>query len=147
MFITAGSCSVMLLCPTRRMFCCQGKVDGSTGASLAGREMSFGAVPVIAASAIGSADIAAGFNVWRLAANGTDAALALRKVRRLSMRSIMADYRLSYERTVAYSANQTLAPVCAVCKSGSMHYERAPCCRRVEARCGAAFAPLRRARM
>src|SRR5215813_5011360 len=102
------------------MFCCQGKVDGSTGASLAGREMSFGAAPVTKALAIISAGIVAGFNVWRLAANGTEAALALRKVRRLSMRSIMADHRLSYSRTVADSADQALAQVFAVCKSGSM---------------------------
>src|SRR5215469_12541622 len=32
MFMTAGSCSVMLLWPTRRTFCCQGCVAGSSGA-------------------------------------------------------------------------------------------------------------------
>src|SRR5580704_2938786 len=79
------------------MFCCQGKVDGSTGASLAGRGMSFGSAPLMAASAIVSAEIAAGLNVWMAAANGREAALVLRKVRRLSMRSIMADDRLPYE--------------------------------------------------
>jgi hypothetical protein len=50
--------------------------------------MSFGAVPLIAASAIVSAEIAGGLNVLRAAANGTEAALVLRKVRRLSMRSL-----------------------------------------------------------
>src|SRR5215471_15718087 len=97
MFITAGSCSVILLWPTRRMFCCQGKVDGSTGASLAGRAMSFGAVPVMAASATVSSDIASGLSVWMAAANGREAALVLRNMRRLSMRFIMADHRLWYE--------------------------------------------------
>jgi len=45
------------------MFCCQGKVDGSTAASLVGRGMSFGAVPLMAASAIVSAEIVAGLSV------------------------------------------------------------------------------------
>jgi hypothetical protein len=79
------------------MFCCQGKVDGSTGASLAGRGMSFGATPLMAASAIVSAEIVAGLNVWMASANGREAALVLRKVRRLSMRSIMDDDRIPYE--------------------------------------------------
>src|SRR5215469_15107612 len=79
------------------MFCCQGKVDGSTGASLAGRGMSFGAVPVMAASAIVSPEIVAESSISMAAANGREAALVLRKVRRLSMRSIMAYHRLPYE--------------------------------------------------
>jgi hypothetical protein len=37
-------------------------------------------------------------NVWMAAANGREAALVLRKVRRLSMRSIIADHRLAYEQ-------------------------------------------------
>jgi len=37
-------------------------------------------------------------NVWMAAANGREAALVLRNVRRLSMRSIIADYRLPYEQ-------------------------------------------------
>src|SRR5690242_7088600 len=91
-FMTAGSCSVMLLWPTRRIFCCQGSVDGSTGASLAGRGMSFGAAPLMAAPAIVSTEMAAGLTVWIAVTNGRDAALVLRKVRRLGMRSIIADY-------------------------------------------------------
>src|SRR5579862_241041 len=84
------------------MFCCHGNVDGSTGASRAGRGMSFGAVPLMAVSATVSAAsvsaaIAAGLSVWMAAANGSEAALVLRKVRRLSMRSIMADDRRRYE--------------------------------------------------
>src|SRR5579871_2276899 len=79
------------------MFCCQGKLEGSTGASLAGRGMSFGAVPLMGATAIVSAEIVAGMSVWMAAASGREAALVLRNVRRLSMRSIMADGRISYE--------------------------------------------------
>src|SRR5579872_4932880 len=79
------------------MFCCQGKVEGSTGASLAGRGTSFGAAPLVAATAIVSAEIVAGMSVWMAAASGREAALVLRNVRRLSMRSIMADGRISYE--------------------------------------------------
>jgi hypothetical protein len=40
--------------------------------------------------------LVARLSVWTAAANGRDAALVFRKVRRLSMRSIMADYD-SYE--------------------------------------------------
>src|SRR4030095_10617302 len=87
----------MLLGPTRRMFCCQGNVDGSTGASLAGRGMSFGTVPLMAAAAIVCGATAAGLSVWMAAANGREAALVLRNVRRLSMRSIMADHLLPHE--------------------------------------------------
>jgi hypothetical protein len=72
------------------MFCCQGKVDGSTGACLAGRGMSVGALPLMAVSAIVSAEVVLGLSVC-MAANGREAALVLRKVRRFSMRSIMAD--------------------------------------------------------
>jgi hypothetical protein len=52
----------------------------------------------MAASAIVSAEIVAGLNVWMAAANGREAALVLRKVRRLSMQSIIADHRLPYEQ-------------------------------------------------
>src|ERR1700733_5102862 len=79
------------------MFCCQGKDDGSTGASLAGRAMSCGGPPLMAASAIVAAEIVAGLSAWMAAANGREAALVLRKVRRLSMRSIMAHDRLPHE--------------------------------------------------
>jgi hypothetical protein len=52
----------------------------------------------MAASAIVSAEIEAGLNVWMAAANGREAALVLRKVRRLSMQSIIADHRLPTNR-------------------------------------------------
>src|SRR5215472_19104240 len=83
------------------MFCCHGKVEGSTGASLAGRGISFGALPLMAASVIVSAVSVAGVSVWMAAANGSEAALSLRKVRRLSMRTIMADHRLRTNRKEA----------------------------------------------
>src|SRR5215813_8590971 len=79
------------------MFCCHGKVDGSTGASLAGRGISVGVAPIIAASAIVPAEIVLGLSVWMAAANGREAALVLRKVRRFGIRSIMADHRLLCE--------------------------------------------------
>ena len=47
--------------------------------------MSFGVAPLVATSAIVSAEIVAGMSVWMAAANGREAALVLRKVRRLSM--------------------------------------------------------------
>ena len=50
MFMTAGSCSVMLLWPTRRTFCCQGWVPESRGARRGGRGISFGAGPLMAAT-------------------------------------------------------------------------------------------------
>src|SRR6516164_75043 len=65
------------------MFCCQGNVDDSTGASLAGRGVSCGTVPRVAVAAIVSAEIVAGLSTWMAAANGREAALVLRKVRRL----------------------------------------------------------------
>src|SRR6476646_4925449 len=42
MFMTAGSCSVMLVCPTRRIFCCQDCVAWSIEARRGGSGMSFG---------------------------------------------------------------------------------------------------------
>jgi hypothetical protein len=41
--------------------------------------------------------MAAGLTVWIAVTNGRDAALVLRKLRRLGMRSIMADYRWERE--------------------------------------------------
>src|SRR5579864_947169 len=93
------------------MFCCQGNDEGSTGASLAGRGTSFGAGPLMAASAIVSAAIVAGLSVWRAAANGSDAALVLRKLRRLSMRIIMADHTLPYEQEKRKQTTSSLVQV------------------------------------
>src|SRR5437660_10525821 len=85
MFMTAGSCSVMLLWPTRRIFSCHGKVAGSTGARRVGRGMSFGAGPLVATSATVSEETAEDFRAWMAAATGSEAAPVLRKVRRFSM--------------------------------------------------------------
>ena len=40
MFITAGSCSVMFVCPTRRTRICHGCVDGSAAGARWGRAAS-----------------------------------------------------------------------------------------------------------
>jgi hypothetical protein len=61
--------------------------------------MSFGAAPPVAASAIVSAETVAGLSVRIAAANGREAALVLRKVRRLSMWSIIAGHRVPYDST------------------------------------------------
>src|SRR5215469_4319291 len=77
MFMTAGSCSVMLLWPTRRTFCCQGKVAGFCGARRGGRATRLG---------VGSfAGVCAAARVLRDEAKGRAAALDFRKARRLSM--------------------------------------------------------------
>jgi hypothetical protein len=60
-----------------------GWVDGLSGASLGGREMSFGAGPPIVATATSSAEsVEAGPSA---VAHGSAAALVLRKVRHLSI--------------------------------------------------------------
>ena len=51
--------------------------------------MSVGAELLMATSAIVSAEIVGGLSVWIAAVNGRQAALVLRKERRLSMRSII----------------------------------------------------------
>jgi hypothetical protein len=60
--------------------------------------MRFGAVPLKAASAIVSTEVVAGAAFWMAVTNGRDAALVLRKARRLIMRSIMDDHRLRTNR-------------------------------------------------
>src|SRR3982074_954575 len=86
MFITAGSCSVMLLCPTRGIFFGHGWVAGSIEAMRGGSGMSWGVDTVTAARATSSAEsVDAGSRVLSAAVIGMTAALLLRKVRRLSI--------------------------------------------------------------
>src|ERR1700730_7495650 len=86
MFITAGSCSVMLLWPTRRIFFCHGWVAGSIEGIRGGSGMSFGVDKLTAARTTSSAEgLEAGSRVLSAAVIGMTAALLLRKVRRLSI--------------------------------------------------------------
>src|SRR6478735_1838748 len=109
------------------MFCCQGKLAGSTGASLAGRGMSFGAVLLIAASTIVSAESVGGVSVWIAAANGREAALVLRKLRRLSMRSIMDDHRPPYEPETMSRSKDGLPPEGRTCSRVRQPFLRILC--------------------
>src|SRR6266567_3200657 len=84
MFITAGSCSVMLVCPTRRILFCHGSLAGSIAGNRRARVLSLGAGPTSGARTF-SATLEAGSKALIAAAMGITPALAFRKVRRLSI--------------------------------------------------------------
>jgi hypothetical protein len=69
----------------------------------------------MAASAIVSAEIVAGLSVSMAAANGREAALVLRKVRRLSIPAIIADQRLSLNTPVGLIRRRTFSPATFRC--------------------------------
>src|SRR5580704_7243793 len=79
MFMTAGSCSVMLLWPTRRTFCCQERPAGFSAARRGGKGVNAGIDAVVVCPGVrakaGSSE----------AASGSAAAPVLRNVRRLSI--------------------------------------------------------------
>jgi len=57
-----------------------------------------------------SAEIAGGWSAWTAAAQGREAALVWRKVRRLSMRSIIADNRFPDEQETRPANNALVSP-------------------------------------
>jgi len=77
------------------VFCCQGRLDGSTGASLDGRGISLGAALLITTSAIVPLEIVAGLSVWMRAANGR--CVGLEKSVPIEHAGNMADPRLPYD--------------------------------------------------
>lgn len=85
--------------------------------------MSFGAGPVMAASAmVSAAEVVGGVSVWMAAAKGREAALFLRKVRRLSMRTIMDDRGVLHEPKQGSSYGMFAVVLCSKrrhCKLGS----------------------------
>src|SRR4051812_24743044 len=103
MFITAGSCSVMLLCPTRRIFFCHGSVD----ASMAARRGGSGTIlvegaPTVEPATLSAESVEAGSR--RLIAAVT-AALFFRKVRRLSILLLQFFCRRSLNDRSGYGAD------------------------------------------
>src|SRR5215469_736161 len=86
--MTAGSCSVILLCPTRWIFCCQLRVVGSSRAKRGGKGRSLEVTPGAACSAMVSAERASdACKLSTAAAKGSAAAPVFKKLRRLSIGS------------------------------------------------------------
>src|ERR1700742_3219861 len=83
MFMTAGSCSVMLLCATRRIFCCHGRDVGSMGGRRFGSAMRFGVCSL--AGTVSAERVKAGSRTLRPLAKERTAGPVFRKVRRLSI--------------------------------------------------------------
>src|SRR5450631_2806055 len=86
MFITAGSCSVMLLWPTRRIAFCQGSAAGSIGGRRTGSEMRRGGAWLAGGTETSCAErVKLGSRRFIAAAIGMALALVLRNERRLSI--------------------------------------------------------------
>src|SRR5215469_4535387 len=84
--MTAGSCSVILLCPTRWIFCCQLRVVGSSRAKRGGKGRSLEVTPGAACSAMVPAERASdACKLSTAAAKGSAAAPVFKKLRRLSI--------------------------------------------------------------
>src|SRR5579884_4350221 len=87
MFMTAGSCSVILLCPTRRILSCHGCFAGSNAGKRGGRPTSVGIVPASGELDGSSAEKAhSGRKTSSAAAKGRAEAPLLRKFLRLGIR-------------------------------------------------------------
>src|SRR5215813_3265103 len=114
-FMTEGSCSVMLLWPTRRTFSCHGSVVRSIGASRGGSGTSFATSPATVISGLRPAECSKlGCSTSIAAVNGRAVAPVLRKLRRLSTRVTLL-HRKRLCAVATYILGPKLGPIAFRC--------------------------------